>query len=295
MHIMEARWSSFLDETIASFERSGTARACFTASAPMTFTKNGVLIALCAVNRLGMKVTCKSGGRKASGTPSLYAKRRLEEKRWRALMHPWRADRVGSSAHGGVAFERAALQASNFYIRRLCYAAQANKQISLARQGYASFYAVAETSLDLHSILVSSAGIDGWAAFAEHILQKQSVYGCECTQECDAAAHNAGEEPKQFRTQLAARTALSSMRGGGRSNPSTETPTASQVPGSDRKDSSKVGPLSVQPIRFQPGTYPVKDNDPSFKHWKTVDNKIRMIRYGIRKILETNVSSSFES
>ena len=61
----------------------------------MTFSKNGELIALCAVNRLGIKVSRKSACREESGAPSLYEKRRLEEQRWRVLMEPWRAKSVG--------------------------------------------------------------------------------------------------------------------------------------------------------------------------------------------------------
>lgn len=279
MDILQIWWSSFIDENIASFDHSKTAREGSASGVPMTFTKNGELIALCAVNRVGIKVSRKSACREESGAPSLYEKRRLEEQRWRVLMEPWRAKSVGRAEHRRFARERARVQVASFSIRRCCYTASANKQISLARQGYALFHAATEDSLDNLVIIKSSAGIDGWATFAEHVMQNPGLHECECIQKSNAVAQCAGEGSKQFYAQLAVGPAVPSMRGGAKGKQSAETETASMVAANESNGSNELGGLSVHPIRFQRGTYPVQDNAPSIRLWKTPDN-IKFVTVG---------------
>ena len=238
----------------------------------MTFGNNGELIALCAVNRLGIKVSRKSACREGSGAPSLYEKRRLEEQRWRVLMEPWRAKSVGRAEHRRLARERARVQVASFSMRRYCYTAYANKQISLARQGYAWFHAATGDFLDNLPIINSSAGIDGWATFAQHVLQNLSVHECECTPESNAVAQCAEEGFQSFYGQLAAGRVVPSMRGGAKGEQSAETQTASMAAANESNGSNELGVLSVHPIRFQHGTYPVQDNALSIRLWKTPDN-----------------------
>ena len=213
-------------------------------------------------------------------------------------MEPWRAKRIGRAERRRVARERAAYQVANLHIRKSCYAFSYQMQLLQARRGYGLFYNVPVASVDTQRIHSSSAGIDGWSSFAAHIDGSNPLeQGCIQKQSGEKVIEHAAL-PIGLRRDVRGQEESSSARGtsrggGGKSRQSVHTRSASRAAGSTGTDSIEDGLLEVQPIRFQPGTYPVKGNDPSFRHWKIIANQITIIGLGIRKIFENSSSRIF--
>ena len=187
--------------------------------------------------------------RRMNGFKSLHEKRREEEKQWHLILEPWRAKRLRRAERRRAARACRAQQAANIFVRVHCYTAWVQKQVALARLGFEQFHNIPSNSADIQQLQRSSAGIAGWASFAERQLGH-----------CDL----------ELVPSLP-------VRGGGKENGSSESAMhvgASCVSsrGSADGPDSPHEVLAVQPIRVMAGSNLLRKDCPALATlWKIID------------------------